>query len=52
MVGELRPYAEGLGDDPAPQLTADQKAEVAALEATGKPVIVVVVAGRPLGLGC
>src|SRR5207302_729323 len=51
VVGELRPYAEGLGDDPAPQLTADQKSEVAALEATGKPVIVVVVAGRPLGLG-
>jgi beta-glucosidase len=51
VVGELRPYAEGLGDDPAPQLTADQKAGVAALEATGKPVIVVVVAGRPLGLG-
>ncbi len=51
VVGETRPYAEGLGDDPAPQLTADQKAVVAALEATGKPVIVVVVAGRPLGLG-
>jgi beta-glucosidase len=51
VVGELRPYAEGLGDDPAPQLTADQKSDVAALEATGKPVIVVVVAGRPLGLG-
>jgi beta-glucosidase len=51
VVGELRPYAEALGDDPAPQLTADQKSEVAALEATGKPVIVVVVAGRPLGLG-
>jgi beta-glucosidase len=51
VVGELRPYAEGLGDDPAPQLTSDQKSEVAALEATGKPVIVVVVAGRPIGLG-
>lgn len=51
VVGELRPYAEGLGDDSAPQLTADQKAEVAALEATGKPVIVVVLAGRPIGLG-
>jgi beta-glucosidase len=51
VVGELRPYAEGLGDDPAPQLTSDQKSEVAALEATGKPVIVVVIAGRPLGLG-
>ncbi len=51
VVGELRPYAEGLGDDPAPQLTSDQKSMIAALEATGKPVIVVVVAGRPIGLG-
>jgi beta-glucosidase len=49
-VGE-KAYAEGLGDNPAPQLTPDQKAMVSALEATGKPVIVVVVAGRPLGLG-
>jgi beta-glucosidase len=49
-VGE-KAYAEGLGDNPAPQLTPDQKAEISALEATGKPVIVVVIAGRPLGLG-
>jgi beta-glucosidase len=51
VVGETRPYAEGLGDDPAPQLDAGQKAMIAALKATGKPVIVVVIAGRPLGLG-
>ena len=49
-VGE-KAYAEGLGDNPAPQLTPDQKALISALEATGKPVIVVVIAGRPLGLG-
>jgi beta-glucosidase len=49
-VGE-KAYAEGLGDNPAPQLTPDQQALVTALEQTGKPVIVVVVAGRPLGLG-
>ncbi|MGE5287262.1 MAG: glycoside hydrolase family 3 N-terminal domain-containing protein [Micromonosporaceae bacterium] len=49
-VGE-KAYAEGLGDNPAPQLTPDQKDLVTALEATGKPVIVVVIAGRPLGLG-
>jgi beta-glucosidase len=49
-VGE-KAYAEGLGDNPAPQLTPEQKALVTALEATGKPVIVVVLAGRPLGLG-
>jgi beta-glucosidase len=51
VVGETRPYAEGLGDDPAPQLDAGQKAMIAALKGTGKPVIVVVIAGRPIGLG-
>jgi beta-glucosidase len=50
VVGE-KAYAEGLGDNPAPQLTPDQKALIDALEATGKPVIVVVIAGRPIGLG-
>jgi beta-glucosidase len=49
-VGE-KAYAEGLGDDPAPALPADQKALITALQATGKPVIVVVIAGRPVGLG-
>ncbi|MEY9844318.1 beta-glucosidase [Streptacidiphilus sp. BW17] len=49
-VGE-KAYAEGLGDNPAPALADDQKALISALEATGKPVIVVVIAGRPLGLG-
>jgi beta-glucosidase len=49
-VGE-KAYAEGLGDHPAPALPPDQKALVSALQATGKPVIVVVIAGRPLGLG-
>jgi beta-glucosidase len=49
-VGE-KAYAEGLGDNPAPALPPDQKALIAALRATGKPVIVVVIAGRPLGLG-
>jgi beta-glucosidase len=49
-VGE-KAYAEGLGDNPAPQLPPDQKALISALEATGKPVIVVVIAGRPVGLG-
>jgi beta-glucosidase len=49
-VGE-KAYAEGLGDNPAPALAPDQKALITALENTGKPVIVVVIAGRPLGLG-
>ncbi|HEY3631007.1 MAG TPA: glycoside hydrolase family 3 N-terminal domain-containing protein [Jatrophihabitantaceae bacterium] len=49
-VGE-KAYAEALGDDPAPQLPPDQKALISALEKTGKPVIVVVIAGRPVGLG-
>ncbi len=50
VVGE-QPYAEGLGDNPTPALPADQQALIAALNATGKPVIVVVIAGRPLTLG-
>lgn len=49
-VGE-KAYAEGLGDNPAPALAPDQQALIAALEGTGKPVIVVVIAGRPVGLG-
>ena len=49
-VGE-KAYAEGLGDNPAPQLPPDQKALISALKATGKPVIVVVIAGRPVGPG-
>ena len=32
-------------------LPADQQALIAALETTGKPVIIVVIAGRPLGFG-
>jgi beta-glucosidase len=50
VVGE-RAYAEGLGDRPDPVLPADQQRLIAALEATGKPVIVVMIAGRPLGFG-
>jgi beta-glucosidase len=50
VVGE-KAYAEGLGDNPSPALPADQKALISAVQATGKPVIVVVIAGRPLGLG-
>jgi beta-glucosidase len=46
-VGES-PYAEGQGDDPNPTLTSAQSALIDDLEATGKPVVVVVVAGRPL----
>ncbi len=49
-VGE-KAYAEGLGDHPSPALPPDQKALISALQETGKPVIVVVIAGRPLGLG-
>jgi beta-glucosidase len=49
-VGE-KAYAEGLGDNPAPQLPPDQQSLITALEATGKPVVVVVIAGRPVGLG-
>jgi beta-glucosidase len=50
VVGE-KPGAEGPADAPRPALAADQQALVSSLQATGKPVIVVVVAGRPLVLG-
>jgi beta-glucosidase len=50
VVGE-KAYAEGLGDNPTPVLAADQQALISALETTGKPVIIVVMAGRPLGFG-
>jgi beta-glucosidase len=51
VVGETMPYAEGLGDNPAPALPSDQQSLISALEGTHKPVIAVVIAGRPLGLG-
>src|SRR5258708_21312924 len=40
-------YAEGLGGNPAPHLTPDPQSLVSALEAPGKPVILVLIAGRP-----
>ena len=50
VIGE-QGYAEGLGDNPAPELPRDQQTLLTALESTGKPVVVVVMAGRPLDLG-
>jgi beta-glucosidase len=50
VVGE-KPGAEGNSDSPRPILAADQQALVKALQATGKPVVEVVVSGRPLVLG-
>jgi beta-glucosidase len=50
VVGE-KAAAEGAADSPRPELSADQQALVKALKATGKPVVAVVVAGRPLVLG-
>ena len=46
-VGES-PYAETAGDDETPELSPAQAALLDALAATGKPVVVVVMAGRPL----
>jgi beta-glucosidase len=46
-VGES-PYAEGQGDDATPELPLAQATLIDDLAATGKPVIVVVIAGRPL----
>ncbi|WP_327292592.1 glycoside hydrolase family 3 N-terminal domain-containing protein [Streptomyces sp. NBC_01198] len=50
VVGE-KAAAEGAADAPRPELSADQQALVKSLKATGKPVVTVVVAGRPLVLG-
>ncbi|MDT0452735.1 glycoside hydrolase family 3 N-terminal domain-containing protein [Streptomyces hesseae] len=50
VVGE-RPGAEGGADSPRPELPADQRALVRSLKETGRPVVVVVLAGRPLVLG-
>jgi beta-glucosidase len=50
VVGEW-PGAEGLHDKEVPELDAAQQQLVASLVATGKPVVVVVVASRPLVLG-
>jgi beta-glucosidase len=47
VVGE-EPYAEGEGDTDTAALPAAQVALLDALEATGTPVVVVVIAGRPL----
>jgi beta-glucosidase len=46
-VGES-PYAEGQGDDGTPALPLAQAKLIDDLKATGKPVVVVVIAGRPL----
>jgi beta-glucosidase len=50
VVGD-KPGAEGVSDQELPELPADQQDLVDRLQATGKPVIVVVVADRPLVLG-
>jgi beta-glucosidase len=50
VVGD-KAAAEGAADQPNPELPADQQQLVANLQAAGKPVIVVVVADRPLVLG-
>src|SRR4029453_11148787 len=41
-VGE-KAYAEGLGDNPAPQLPPDQKQLISPLKAPGNPVIAVAI---------
>ncbi|MBC6460474.1 glycoside hydrolase family 3 N-terminal domain-containing protein [Actinomadura sp. HBU206391] len=50
VVGE-KPGAEGTNDKEVPAFTAEQQDLVAALKATGKPVIAVLITGRPLVLG-
>ena len=47
VVGE-DPYAEGAGDRAVPELTAEDEKLVASLKALGKPVVLVLITGRPL----
>lgn len=50
VLGE-KPGAEGVADTENPALTAEQQAWVDAVQATGKPVVVVLLTGRPQVLG-
>ncbi|MEU4212908.1 glycoside hydrolase family 3 N-terminal domain-containing protein [Streptomyces sp. NPDC026206] len=50
VVGE-KAAAEGEADSPRPELPAGQQALVSSLKASGRPVVVVVIAGRPPVLG-
>ena len=50
VLGE-RPGAEGLADTENPALSAEQQALVDAVQASGRPVIVVMLTGRPRVLG-
>ena len=50
VVGES-PYAEGHGDRSSLELSTEDTAAVAAAHATGVPVLVIVLSGRPLILG-
>jgi beta-glucosidase len=47
VVGE-EPYAEGRGDRPIPELTKADETLVADLKATGRPLVLVLLTGRPL----
>ena len=50
VVGE-DPYAEGSGDRDQLELSADDRALIDAAKRSGKPLVVVVLSGRPLILG-
>ena len=47
VVGEP-PYAEGLGDTQTAMLSSGQQALARAVEATGTPTVLIILAGRPL----
>jgi beta-glucosidase len=50
VVGE-DPYAEGSGDRAKLELSAEDRALIAATRQSGKPVVIVLLSGRPLILG-
>ena len=49
VVGE-KPYAEGVGDNPHPALSAEDVQTIANLKKASKKIIVVIVSGRPLDI--
>lgn len=49
VVGE-KPYAEGVGDNPNPTLSADDLATIDNLRKVSKKIIVIIISGRPLDI--
>lgn len=49
VVGE-KPYAEGVGDNPNPSLSAEDLKTISNLKKVSKKIIVIIISGRPLDI--